>query len=179
MPEKQNPIPRGHIEKNRYISPGLTTDSRPKQASLPDMVELRDLPNDQLLSVLEHYGVIEPWHQMKQRATEYVQRMSRIRPGDEQAIQDAVDEITTTASRRGMLGLNRRIYETWSSLDAIDGNLNQDMIWICEDDESSCTGCKSHGGEIKSYAEWQIEGPPGAAICKGGDYCRCQLVAVD
>jgi len=30
-----------------------------------------------------------------------------------------------------------------------------------------------------TWAEWQANGPPGAAVCEGGNRCRCDLIVID
>jgi hypothetical protein len=68
-----------------------------------------------------------------------------------------------------MLSLNRRVAQTWSSLEAIDGDVNKTMIWLPERDENTCENCSANGGKEKTWAEWQVSGPPGSAVCRGGD----------
>jgi hypothetical protein len=171
--------PGGRIEDNQFITPGITyAGAVPEQMRLPSLAELQGLTNAELMEVLQHYGVMAPWGAMVTRAQQYVTRMTELRPGSPEW-QAEVDRLITTDSRRGMLSLNRRVAQTWSSLEAIDGDVNKTMIWLPERDENTCENCSANGGKEKTWAEWQVSGPPGAAVCLGGDQCRCDLVVVE
>jgi hypothetical protein len=186
------PVPAGEVVGNEYITPGLRRDARPEQVRLPNIDEMRDLSNGQLIDILEHFGVVQPWETMVANASSYVARLTELRPGTEEfraeveritspqigIFQTEVGRIVDAESRRGLLSLSRRTAQAWSSLDAIDGNVSQEMIWITEGDDHVCESCVSRGGTIMTYAEWQDAGPPGASVCLGGDQCRCDLVAV-
>jgi|GEM_PF-6650444 len=172
------PVPAATLEGNRYVSPTLTLDGPPDQLRLPSLADISKLTNAQLGELLEHYGVTTPWNVMQAQSMEYIAKMTQLRPGSAE-FRAELTRLTTDESRRGMIGLARRASQQWSSWDAIDGNVNQTMICITEDDESTCDGCGPYGGEIKTFAEWQAIGFPGAAVCQGGDYCRCDLVVID
>jgi hypothetical protein len=139
---------------------------------------MRGLSNAELEDLLQHYGIKAPWGTAVSRAGQYVTRMTELRPGSPEWAAER-DRIIDTQSRRGMLSLNRRVAQTWSSLDAIDGDVNKTMIWLTEADEGVCENCEERAGEELTWAEWQVAGPPGAAVCLGGDYCRCDLVVVE
>lgn len=170
---------REGLRGDRLISPGLTADSVPKQAALPSVAEISKLSDAQLADLLQHYGITEPWGTLQTRAAAYVERMTQLRPGTPE-FEAELNRITTTMSRRGATALARRAQERFSSLDAINGNVNQTMIWVLSEiDENNCDRCIARAGQIATYAEWQTLGPPGAAVCEGGDYDRCQLVVID
>ena len=172
------PVGPGYLEDNQYITPGLTSSSPPEQVRLPDIKALGDLTNEQLLQVLEHYGIVAPWDTLVSTAAQYVARLTELRPGSPEFAAE-VQRILDLESRRGMLSVSRRVHQQWSSLDAIDGDMGKQMVWITELDSSVCEPCSQRGGLMMSYREWQSTGMPGAAVCQGGDLCRCDLVVVD
>ena len=162
----------------RLISPGLTSGATPQLARLPTIADMRNLSQSELLDVLEQYGVTEPWESMINDTRKYLQRMTSIPPGSDRWNEE-LNSLISTESRRGVLNLARRTQERFSTLDSIDGNVNQELMWITVSDDNLCENCDERGGEIKSYSEWTQVGLPGAAVCLGGDQCRCELVAVD
>ena len=143
--------------------------------TLPSLNSIKKMSNAQLMENLINMGVTGPIGTMQTSASQYVQRMTELRPGSPRFALE-VNNIIGTESRRGMIGLTRRTQQQWTSLAYIDGDVNQNMIWVVEGDSNTCSNCEANAGEVKTYAEWQAEGPPGAAVCEGGDYCRCDLV---
>lgn len=172
------PVPENTLEGNKFISPTLSTDEGRQALKIPSLAEMRNLSQAELVDLLQHYGVVQPWGVLQAQAAEYVARMSEIRPGTPEFAAE-ISRLTDAGSKRGALGLARRTAQQWSTLDSIQGNVNQEMIWVSEDDESTCDACEPRGGEIRTFAEWQALGPPGAAVCRGGDYCRCDLIVID
>ena len=146
---------------------------------LPSVAKMADLDAENYFFVLEQYGVLPPMPVLRAQAGEYVTRMTQYaRDGAEW--QRALEDLVSRESKRGMLGLSRRISERWSTLEMIDGNEQQKLIWLYEDDEASCENCAQYAGQIHTFAEWEAMGvSPGSAVCQGGDYCRCDRVAVD
>ncbi len=147
--------------------------------SLPSTADMAGLDAENYFYVLEQYGVLPPMAQMRAQAGEYVSRMTRYAPGGAEW-KNALDELISYESKRGMLGLTRRINERWSTLEMIDGNEQQELIWLFEDDEASCANCAQYAGQIRTFAEWEAMGvSPGSSVCLGGDFCRCDRIAVD
>jgi len=174
------PVPPRQLTEGgeRLISPGLTDGATPQQARLPSIADMRNLSQAELFDVLEQYGVTEPWESMINDTRKYLQRVSSITPGSDRWNEE-LNNLITTESRRGMLNLARRTQERFSTLDAIDGNVNQEMMWVTVSDDNLCENCDARGGRIQSYAQWTQDGLPGSAVCLGGDQCRCELVLVD
>lgn len=165
------------LEGNRLVTPGLQAGVRPEQARLPNLADLKNLSLGELNALLDHYGIQPYWGALQTQAMGYVSRMTEYRPGSEEW-REAVANLLDRDSSRGALGMNRRIAQAWSSLDAIDGDVNKTMIWLTENDEDVCDPCEERGGVEMTWAEWQIAGPPGT-VCLGGSYCRCDLVVVE
>ena len=171
------PVGPSRLENNRLVTPGLTAGAKPEQARLPDIANMKNMTLDELHSILDLYGVQAPWSTLIAQAQEYVTRMTEYRPGSAEwraAVADLIDR----DSRRGAIGMNRRVAQAWSSLDAIDGDVNKTMIWLTENDENVCAPCEERAGVELTWAEWQAAGPPGT-VCLGGSYCRCDLVVVE
>ena len=184
MPKKndllQFDIPE--LQGSQFVTPGLTRDDvgRPEAIRMPDQSQLLELSRTmegqaQLSRLLEHYGVFNPIEQSVTQSMQYVSRMTGYTGAE---LKDAVNDLLAN-QQRTLLGMTRRVQEQFSSLVAIDGNAQQEMIWIDEGDENECDACDSRAGEIMTWAEWQSVGPPGARVCAGGDYCRCVLIPID
>lgn len=177
MPDDFPSAPSGLDPRGVYISKTLTADADPKLIRLPDLKDIKNLSLKDLKDTLKHYGVTEAWESYEANAASYLARVSSIPPGP---LFDAeLERILDVSSKRGALGMSRRAVQTWSTLEAIDGNVNQEMMWLNEDDDRTCEPCDQNGGEIHTYAEWVQIGLPGAQTCLGGDYCRCDLLVID
>jgi hypothetical protein len=176
------PTPEPFIDpNNQFVTPGLKKGLPPAQYKLPNIEEMRlwsQTPEGRarLAAVLEQYGVTNSMNHMKTLASDYVQRMTGLTGED---YKRAVNELITSETRRGALGMNREIAQQYSSLRAIEGNINQRMIWVSEGDDHTCEECDARAGEIQTFTEWQAEGPPGSRVCLGGSYCRCDLLPID
>jgi hypothetical protein len=166
-------------KKASYITPGLTyINGRPESLKLPSLEAISKLDNSELLQVLNHYNVFGPTDQFKMESMEYVSRMTSYPPGS-QAFSEAVAALGDTSSKRGLVGMTRRASENYSTVESIDGNVEQELIYVCLDDNASCKACLDKDGEIHTFIEWQDVGGPGAATCAGGHNCRCSLIRVD
>lgn len=175
------PTGKPRIEDNQFISPGLQKGLPPAQYRLPNFEDMRVLaqsPEGQarLLQTLEHYGVTPSMNRMKVMAGKYIERMTD-KTGD--AFKAAVEELVNGESKRSLIGMNREIAQQYSSLRAIEGNIDQKMVWVSEGDDHVCEECDARSGEIQTWVQWQTEGPPGSRTCLGGSYCRCDLLPID
>jgi len=154
---------------------GLSPTSSLGTKTLPSLDSIKKMSNAQLLENLINMEITGPIGNMQISATQYVQKMTELRPGTPQFAAE-VQNIIGLESRRGMIGLTRRAQQQWTSLSYIEGNVNMEMIWVVEGDHSTCVNCEANAGQVKTYKQWQEDGPPGAAVCLGGNYCRCDLV---
>ena len=66
----------------------------------------------------------------------------------------------------------------FSVVDAVSGGARE-YIWISDGDEGTCERCSARGGDIGTLQYHAAKGLPGPMVCKGGDFCRCELVPVD
>lgn len=173
------PVPERQLDKKgaRLIAPGIKQGASPQQARLPRIEDMSRLSKKQLTDVLQHYGVMKPWDSMIADTSKYLERVSGIVEGDPRWKQEM--DALLGSEQRALVSLSRRVSEKWSTLDAIDGNVKQELMWITHTDDSLCENCEDRGGEIKTFEEWSAEGLPGASVCLGGDQCRCELVPVD
>ncbi|MCP4677717.1 MAG: hypothetical protein GY854_19810 [Deltaproteobacteria bacterium] len=147
---------------------------------LPSADDMAGLDAENYFFVLEKYAVLPPMPVLRAQAGAYVSRMTQYPPGGP-GWQRELDNLVSTESKRGMLGVSRRLSERWSTLETIDGNEQQQgLLWLFEDDEASCDNCAVYAGQIHSYAKWESMGiSPGSSVCKGGESCRCDRIAVD
>jgi hypothetical protein len=75
-----------------------------------------------------------------------------------------------------LTGLNRQATSQLHSMIRTGGKLDTLMTWIAEGGGKICEYCANLGGDTRTYGQWLERGLPGAAVCKGGDRCRCQLI---
>ncbi len=178
--EKQQLTEPRRLEDNQLISPGLTADAPPELVRLPSIADMKNMTTGELADVMEYYGVTgKSFAQMQTESIGYVTRMTAYPPNSLEW-DNAINNLIDTQSKRGMLGMTRRISERWSTLDTIDGNINHEMVWITEgDDGSRCDQCAARAGELYTYKEWTVRGLPGSGVCDGGDMCRCELGAIE
>lgn len=174
--EKGRLAPAGYLDDNTYVTPGLREGDSPTYVALPELADMKDMSNAELLKMLNYYGITEPYNMLQTQSMEYVRRMMPLRSDED--INRAYSELINN-ERRQLLGVSRRVAQQWSTLDAIQGNMYQELIWIAEDDEATCDSCAPRSGEIATWAEWKQRGMPGSEVCRGGNYCRCDLIPVD
>jgi hypothetical protein len=157
----------------------LQKGAPPQQKRLPELADMRNLSISELHEVLNHYGVGTPWQSLKNDMTAYVARMTEMT--DPALIKEEVERLTDPQgplAKRHMLGMARRVDQTWSMLDAAGGDINAEFVWLTEFDELVCEGCQGNAGVIATLAEWYEMGLPGPNVCYGGAYCRCDMVRV-
>lgn len=174
--EKGRLSPGGYLDDYNFITPGLRRDDEPYQRRLPTLVEMGNLSNGELLRTLNHYGITEHYGILQTQDMDYVRRMMPMR--SEGDINRAYQDLLRNQERH-LLGVTRRVAERWSTLDAIQGDINKEMIWIAEDDEATCENCAPRSGEIDTWIGWKERGFPGAETCQGGNLCRCDLTVID
>lgn len=156
------------------ITPGAVAAA----GRVPSVAQLGKLTDAELLATLEEFGVLAPWNTMQSQAAAYVTRMTELQPGSVQ-FQAAVNNLISSESRRGLLGMTRRATQQYTTLLDTQGDPSKKLIWVSENDDSTCDPCRGNAGEIHTFEEWQSIGMPGAATCEGGDYCRCDLLRID
>jgi len=157
------------------------TGAQPLIATMPTVSELVDLTNDELLELLQDFGVKAPWPQLVADNYGYAAEMSKITNlGTPDYLEREVERLLDHhSSRRGLLGLARETQRAFI-LDAFSKEgPNQEYIRISEDDEHTCDRCDALAGTIGTMGEHVSMGLPGPASCDGGNYCRCVLVLVD
>ncbi len=147
----------------------------PLTPTSPFFKVVKKMSDAELLAYLEETGIVAPWNTLQMQAAEYVQRMTEYPPGSAQ-FKAAVNNLISTESRRGVLGMTRRAAQRFTTLNDAGGDKNAEFIWVTEGDSVSCDPCISNAAQIKTLAEWEADGLPGAATCDGGDYCRCDLL---
>lgn len=81
------------------------------------------------------------------------------------------------ASNRAVLAEARRAGERSELLWASDGNLDENMVYVCEGD-NPCPECLELGGEEMTLAEFENAGMMPGDRCLGGDNCKCVLIPI-
>ena len=153
-------------------------DNVPKVAPLLDTAGLKELGTEdigELNYTIGKYGLTNSPEQMLDMQASMLQSFTA-RPGSPMYETDLM-RLKEGMEGRVLLGQSRRVSERFETLTAIDGDMNQMMIYLNEGDDP-CDGCAPLGGETMTYAEFiQNDMLPGSQ-CYGDDLCRCQLMAI-
>jgi hypothetical protein len=172
-----NPSPK-RLEGERLVAPDIGRDGAvPVAMPLPKLAAMVSLSDSELLAVLERLGITDTTQQMLEDTRRYVARLTRIPPGSP-AFASEVERLLSQDDRRGLVGITRRAQERYTTLQALDGSDSAMLIRISEGDTHVCEDCAMLEGYVGNYEEQAAIGLPGAQSCRGGDYCRCQLVLV-
>lgn len=140
------------------------------------LLGLQKLGNSELYAELVDIGAMRPIDKAISDSIGYVSRMTNYAPDSPQFVE-AVNDLISSDSKRGLQGMNRRAVEQIYTASEVDGDVNRMMVWIVEGGKNTCSYCNSRAGQVKKYTEWLEEGLPGADVCRGGDLCRCHLAA--
>ena len=167
-------------ETGRIVTPGLNRPDGivPEQRKIPDVNALKSLSRAELIAELQEYGVIDPWDDIIADAEQYVTRFSKF-PPNSLLFDLEVQNVLGTYSKRGLVGLNRRTHERYTTMIAIGGDPARELIRISEGDENVCEQCRALEGTMGTLAEHRALGLPGSQSCLGGDYCRCTLMRIE
>ena len=166
------------FDDKRLEAPTIDWSSPPEQFRFPELGELNELDPGELSRLLKRFGITQPWPQMRASTAGYVQRMSQIPPGSD-AFLEEIERLLDSESKRGALSMTRRAYRELSTIDALEGETESELIWISDGGEGTCTRCNARGGEIGTIQQHAAKGLPGPMTCAGGDLCRCTLVPID
>lgn len=145
---------------------------------LPDIAGMIALSDEELIAVLQRYGVTTTWEELRANMLDTVRAAMRI-PAGAPDYRERMEFLIDSGSRRTLVGMARRASEQYATREALDGDANAQLIRISEGDDHVCGPCEERAGMIGTLAEHEAMGAPGAASCDGGDYCRCQLVRID
>lgn len=157
----------------------------PELAPMPDIRDMVGLTNSQLNEVLKRFNVLPTWSEQYAEAQKYLAQFSTIPPAllSEDEYQRRIRALLDLNPRkdgkpsRGLLGLSRRVQERYTTMEAIGGQPEAELIRIAELDDNTCSGCDALAGEMGTYAYHASIGLPGSQEC--GNNCRCQLVRVE
>lgn len=151
-----------------FIKPLTTDDLAGFNSKDPEQVS-------KMSDLLISRGLSDPVA-LRQAQTKYLERFN-IGPSDDR--YEAEMERLAENSSRFMLGEARRIAEREQTLQEINGDLTQNVVYIAEDDENTCDECPELNGEEGTYISLaQANMLPGDR-CEGGNNCRCIIVAVN
>ena len=148
----------------------------PTVVPLPTAATMLEMSSAELTDELVRFGVRQPWPEFVTGAQKYLKRMTGITPGHPD-YEVQMQKLIGPDSRRALVGMNRRIQERWTTLEALDGNAAQELIRVSEGDAASCDGCIALSGAIGTLEQHDAAGMPGSQEC--GDNCRCELMAID
>lgn len=165
------------FEDNQLKAPTIDWSSPPEQFRFPEISELVNMTPEELTYYLERFGIKEAWPQMRASTAGYVQRMTSMPPGSP-AFMDEINRLLDAESKRGALSMTRRAYRELATIDALDGDVATELIWITDGDDGTCPHCESRGGDIGTIQYHAAKGLPGPGVCLGGDMCRCQLLPI-
>lgn len=135
---------------------------------------LEKLDDADLLEEMVARQMLASWNTMQAEAAGIASRMMEYPAGSSQW-KSAVSNMVQSEAKSGMTGLTRRATQQYTTVASTGGNEDVEMIWIVEGDEGTCDQCSPRAAEIRTYGEWKNAGLPGAAVCLGGNKCRCDL----
>jgi hypothetical protein len=130
---------------------------------------------DKVYQFRQVYGLEDPT-QLRQFEQQYLQRFN-LTPDNERyqaALQQLRDE---SNSQRVAVAQARRTSQRTETLDALDGQLTKNCIYV-NDGPDPCDNCLSLSGEEKPYAEFIQNNEAPGDQCLGGDNCMCILVPI-
>lgn len=160
----------------RFHSPALErgADGIPTNIPLPTPAEMKDLSTGQLYDLSSRYGYIDP---LENRVAIAQSRLAsfNIRPGDAR-YANAMAKLEEDM-KPALLGNARKMATRHETLRAVNGNMDQTMVYLNESDEP-CEECEPLGGMEKTYSEFVADGDMPADRCLGGSNCLCTLMAV-
>jgi hypothetical protein len=145
---------------------------------LPRIGEISNLEDDQLIALLQRYGVISSWEDLRAKMMATAGGAMSI-PAGAPDYQERMEFLLDTGSRRTLVGMARRASERYATAEALGGDADAQLIRISEGDDHVCDSCQERAGAIGTLAEHEAIGAPGPASCHGVDLCRCQLVRID
>ena len=183
MPNPQTLEAMGHLidKQGRAFSPFLERgmNGAIKQVPIPDVAGLKEMGLDDidvLNDVLFRYNAIPTPDELIEEQSAYLARFNS------NAGTPLYDTQMTTLkegmAERITLGRARRVSQRLEMLAAVEGNTQQNMMYLTEGD-NPCGGCEPLGG-TEGTLQWFIDNHmlPGDQ-CYGKHLCLCQLQAVD
>lgn len=144
---------------------------------LNDLSFLSQLDDVELYEALLDFGAVLPPEKMIAQSSGYPARMMSYRSGSPQ-FKEELSSMIRSDARNGLREMQRRSTMHLSAHRESNGDLNQLMMWLLEASPRTCDHCQIRGGEVATFAQWIDRGLPGDDVCKGGNRCRCQLVAI-
>jgi hypothetical protein len=167
------------VENGRLIAPTVTQINQGEvvRDPLPDLRDLKDLEPYQQYAVLSRFKIAEDIETAQQHILQGIIPMQN-RSREAAALE--LDSMLDAATRKALRRQTKKAMREYAILDTLDGNVDQEVVWICENDENSCQNCIDMDGTIGVYSDFVADGTlPGASVCLGGDDCNCQLSVVE
>jgi len=132
--------------------------------------------NAELFRTLRRIGALPSPDKLMADAVGYVGRMTEYKAGSpmfKQAVADLIDHDST----RVLKGINRDAVRGIFHERERAGDDMQLMVWVGEGG-NPCGPCSERFGEVRTWAQWAVDGLPGSSVCLGGMLCHCVLYAV-
>jgi len=169
------------IDKSgRIIAPGIKRNDNlvPLNVKLPTASDMLDLGHDELVELMQQYGLVEPWDTLRANAARSTGQLKNI--PNPALFEAQLNDIIAGESKRGVLSLARRTQERYNTLSILDGDPGTLLIRLPDDYDPDrlCDNCEALAATVGTYEEHAAIGLPGAQSCLGADYCRCSLMAV-
>lgn len=160
----------------RLLAPGIDRPDGlvPVSVQLPSLNDLLDLTPNELIDILQRYGIVENWAAIKNRAQYTTSQLHDVSgPMFQRKLENAIQ-----AAQTQLVGECRRTLERYTTVMAVDGKPEQLLIRMPEDYDPGriCDACYELAGTIGSLSQHEAVGLPGSSSCLGGNLCRCTLV---
>ncbi len=162
--------------QGRFYSPWIERGGTgiPRSVPMPTMQQMRGMDTGQLTGVMERYGYVDSIDARIDMNKEFLRRFN-IGPKDSRYGFE-MDRLKGK-QQIAMLGQTRRLAQRHEGLSAIDGNVNQRMIYINESSEP-CDECDPLGGTEGTYREFAENGMLPGDRCLGQDNCLCTVMRI-
>jgi hypothetical protein len=163
----------------KYHGPTIErpADQVPSGFPIPDVNSMSKLSTSQKLKVAQRYGWREPPRSYREDVSRYVSRFSTLGP---EAHAGQVDDLLNVyKSKRAGTQMARSSYRNYQQQAAQNGNPNQNLVWVGEDDENTCDGCDRHEGDEGTLEEIKAGSGGGPGMQECGGQCRCDTVPAE
>lgn len=164
--------------KTPFSSPAIVRPGGvvPELGPMPTPAEMSALSNADLIALLQRHGVREDWNSLIAQKQRFTESFHRIAPVDEATLMARTEALYQPAVH-DVRKIARRTQERYTTIEAMDGDINAVFVRVAELDDVTCDGCSSLAGFEGTLADQEAAGLPGNQECGGN--CRCQLVRVE
>jgi len=170
----------------KAYSPYITRGSNNVPRTIPRMPTADDLRNvdhntpegmEAISLVLHRFGLFSTPAAALESHASSLDRFTGLTSGTANFEAETLRMAQAESGRR-MLGQARKVSQRYETLSNLQGNMQQNVMYVCEGDDP-CDGCLPLAGTEGPYSRMVADSIVPTEQCLGGDLCMCQLVPVD